>query len=94
MHYFQSILTVLAVGLVLGAGLPAIFAAGMLAYSHGAGGEEADHLIHKANPPLKYLGILLFVVVGLVIVTGVAWITKSTIMHHFGIDLFPMFAKK
>ena len=94
MHYFQSILTVLAVGLVLGAGLPAIFAAGMLAYSHGAGGEEADHLIHKANPPLKYLGILLFVVVGLVIVTGVALITKSTILHHFGIDLFPMFAKK
>ena len=94
MHYFQSILTVLAVGLVLGAGLPAIFAAGMLAYSHGAGGEEADHLIHKANPQLKYLGILLFVVVGLVIVIGVAWITKSTILHHFGIDLFPMFAKK
>ena len=94
MRYFQSILTVLAVGLVLGAGLPAIFAAGMLAYSHGAGGEEADHLIHKANPPLKYLGILLFVVVGLVIVIGVAWITKSTILHHFGIDLFPMFAKK
>ena len=94
MHYFQSILTVLAVGLVLGAGLPAIFATGMLAYSHGAGGEEADHLIHKANPPLKYLGILLFVVVGLVIVIGVAWITKSTILHHFGIDLFPMFAKK
>ena len=94
MHYFQSILTVLAVGLVLGAGLPAIFAAGMLAYSHGAGGEEADHLIHKANPPLKYLGILLFVVVGLVIVIGVAWITKSTILHHFCIDLFPMFAKK
>ena len=94
MHYFQSILTVLAGGLVLGAGLPAICAAGMLAYSHGAGGEEADHLIHKANPPLKYLGILLFVVVGLVIVIGVAWITKSTILHHFGIDLFPMFAKK
>jgi hypothetical protein len=36
----------------------------------------------------------LFVVVGLVIVTGVAWITKSTIMHHFGIDLFPMLPKK
>jgi hypothetical protein len=94
MHYFESILTVLAVGLLLGAGLPAVFAAGMLAYSHGAGGEEADHLIHKANPPLKYLGILLFVIVGLVILAGVAWITKSTIMHHFGIDLFPMFAKK
>lgn len=94
MHYLESILTVLAVGLVLGAGLPAIFSVGMLAYSHGAGGEEADHLIHKPNPALKYLGVLLFVVVALVIVTAVAWITRSTIMHHFGVDLFPMFPKK
>jgi hypothetical protein len=94
MHYLESILTVLAVGLILGAGLPAIFSVGMLAYSHGAGGEEADHLMHKPNPPVKYLGILLFVVVAAVIITAVAWITRATIMHHFGIDLFPMFPKK
>ena len=94
MRYLESILTVLVVGLILGAGLPALFATGMLAYSHGAGGEEADHLIHKPNPALKYLGILLFVVVAFVILTGVAWITKSTIMHHFGVDLFPMVSKK
>lgn len=94
MGYLESILNVLVVGLILGAGLPALFATGMLAYSHGAGGEEADHLIHKPNPALKYLGILLFVFVALVIVTAVAWITKSTIMHHFGVDLFPMVSKK
>jgi hypothetical protein len=94
MHYLESIGMVLLVGLLLGAGLPAIFATGMLAYSHGAGGEEADHLIHKPNPALKYLGILLFVFVAFVIVTAVAWITRSTIIHHFGIDLFPMFPKK
>jgi hypothetical protein len=94
MHYLESILTVLAVGLILGAGLPAIFSVGMLAYSHGAGGEEADHLMHKPNPPVKYVGILLFVVVAAVIITAVAWITRATIMHHFGIDLFPMFPKK
>jgi hypothetical protein len=94
MNYLESILKVLVVGLVLGAGLPAIFATGMLAYSHGAGGEEADHLIHKANPPLKYLGILLFLFVGFVIITAVAWITRSTILHHFDVDLFPMFPKK
>jgi len=51
--YFESIGQVLLVGLVLGAGLPALFGVGMLAYSHGAGGEEADHLIHKPNPALK-----------------------------------------
>jgi hypothetical protein len=50
--------------------------------------------MHKPNPALKYLGILLFMVVALVILTGVAWITRSTIMHHFGVDLFPMVSKK
>lgn len=94
MHYFEAILRVLVVGLVLGAGLPALFAAGLLAYSFGAGGEEADHIMHKPNPALKYLGILLFLVVGLIIVTAVAWITRATIIHHFGIDLFPMLPKK
>ncbi|MEZ0358855.1 hypothetical protein [Mycobacterium sp. SA01] len=93
MTYFESILKVLVVGLVLGAGLPALFASGMLAYSFGAGGEEADHVIHKPNPALKFLGIVLFIVVSLVIVTAVAWITRSTVIHHFGVDLFPMLKK-
>ena len=94
MHYLESIFKVLFVGLILGAGLPALFATGMLAYSFGAGGEEADHIIHKPNPALKWVGILLFLFVALVIVTAVAWITRSTIIHHFGVDLFPMFPKK
>ncbi|NBQ41110.1 MAG: hypothetical protein EBU23_00555 [Mycobacteriaceae bacterium] len=78
MHYAESIFRVLFIGLLLGAGLPAVFAVGMLAYSFGAGGEEADHVVHKPNPALKFLGIALFVLV--------AWV----IVHHFGIDLFPM----
>lgn len=94
MRYLESIFNVLLIGLVLGAGLPAVFATGLLAYSHGAGGEEADHLDHQPNPPLKYLGILLFVFVGLVIIAAVAWITRSTIIHHFDLDLFPMLPKK
>lgn len=94
MHYLESIFKVLVIGLILGAGLPALFATGLLAYSFGAGGEEADHVIHKPNPALKYLGILLFAFVGFVIITAVAWITRATIIHHFGVDLFPMFPKK
>jgi hypothetical protein len=93
MTYFEAIFKVLVIGLILGAGLPALFATGMLAYSSGAGGEEADHAIHKPNPALKFVGLLLFVFVGLVILTAVAWITRSTIIHHFGVDLFPMLKK-
>ncbi len=94
MHYLESIFRVLIVGLILGARLPALFATGLLAYSYGAGGEEADHVIHPPNPPLKIVGVLLFVIVGVVIITAVAWITRATVVHYFGVDLFPMPPKK
>lgn len=94
MTYLDSILKVLVVGLLLGAGLPAVFAGGMVAYSKGAGGQEADGTVHAGNLPLKYLGVLLFVFVGWVILSAVLWITRTTIIHHTGIDLFPMLPKK
>lgn len=89
MHYLESILRVLAVGLILGAGLPGLFAVGLVAYSHGAGAPDADGTVRDHNPALKYLGVAVFVFVAWVIVTAVAWITRTTIMHHFGVDLFP-----
>ncbi len=79
MHYFQSILTVLAVeARPRRFGLPAIFIrrdAGLLPWGRRRG---RPHLIHRQTAETEYLDILLFVVVGLVIVIGVAWITKST----------------
>lgn len=94
MTYFESIFKVLAVGLLLGAGLPAVFAAGLVAYSNGAGGQHADGTVVAPNPMVKYLGIALFVFVGWVILTAVLWITRGTIIHHTGIDLFPFMPKK
>ncbi len=95
MTYFESILKVLLVGLVLGAGLPAIFATGMVAYSFGAGGEEADHRDPQAQPGAEVSrASCCSCSSAFVIVTAVAWITRATIIHHFGIDLFPMFPKK
>jgi hypothetical protein len=89
MTYIEAILKVLVVGLVLGAGLPAIFATGMVAYSSGAGGQHSDGTVTSGNPALKYLGILLFALVGLVILVALLWITRTTIIHHFGFDPFP-----
>lgn len=91
MVYLESILKVLGIGLLLGAGLPAVFALGLVAYSRGSGdGETAT----APNPALKYLGIAMFVFVGWVILTAVMWITRATIIHHTGIDLFPFLPKK
>jgi hypothetical protein len=89
MTYIEALIKVLIVGLILGAGLPAVFAAGMVAFSAGAGGEHPDGTVTAPNPVLKYLGLLLFLLVGLVVVAALLWITRGTIIHHFGIDPFP-----
>ena len=89
MHYLEAIIKVLIVGLVLGAGLPAVFAAGIVAFSAGAGGEHPNGTVTAPNPVLKYAGILLFLVVAAVVVVALLWITRTTIIHHFGFDPFP-----
>ncbi len=89
MTYVEAIGKVLVVGLLLGAGLPAIFASGMVAYSNGAGGEHSDGTVTAGNPILKYLGLALFAFVALVILVALLWITRTTLIHHFGFDPFP-----
>ncbi|AIY48314.1 hypothetical protein [Mycolicibacterium fortuitum] len=94
MTYLEAIFKVLVVGLILGAGLPAVFAAGLVAYSNGEGGVNADGTTHAPNPALKFLGMVLFFLVGFVILVAIAWITRTTIIHHTGVDLFPFLPKK
>ncbi|MDT5154395.1 MAG: hypothetical protein QOI01_6128 [Mycobacterium sp.] len=86
--YVIPLITVLIVGLVLGAGLPAVFAFGLVAYSQGVGGAEADGTVDAPNAALKFLGLLLFALVGFVIFVAILWITRSTIIHHTGFDPF------
>lgn len=94
MIYLESIFKVLVIGLVLGAGLPAIFAYGLVAYSAGAGNTEADGTTRAPNPALKFLGLALFTVVAAVIVIALLWITRTTIEHHFGFNPVPFIPAK
>ena len=95
MAYLESILKVLGIGLLLGAGLPAVFALGLVAHSRGAGSDGTDGDAALApNPALKFLGLAAYVFVGWVILTAVFWITRGTIIHHTGVDLFPLLPKK
>jgi hypothetical protein len=89
MQYAESILRVLVVGLILGAGLPAVFAVGLVAFSSGSGGTDTDGTTHAQNPALKFAGMLLFLLVALVIVAAILWISRATIIHYTGVDLFP-----
>jgi len=89
MNYLEASLKVLVVGLLLGAGLPATFAFGVRSYSAGSGNGTA-----APNPLFRAIGVLLFLIVAVVIVVAILWITRTTIQHHFGVNLFPFIQKK
>jgi hypothetical protein len=93
MTYVEAIFKVLLIGLILGAGLPAVFAVGLVAFSRGAGGAEADGTVDAPNPALKAFGLLIFALVAAVIVIAILFITKATIIHHFGFNPVPFLPK-
>ncbi|SLG58195.1 Uncharacterised protein [Mycobacteroides abscessus subsp. abscessus] len=45
------------------------------------------------NPAVKFLGLALFTLVGAVVVLALLWITRTTIIHHTGVDFFPFLKK-
>ena len=92
MDIVESILKVLLVGLVLGAGLPALFALGLRFQAAGAGNQNADGTVTAPNPGLRALGITLYVLVAAVIVVGILWITRQTISYYFDLQIFPQWA--
>ena len=82
-----SALRVLGVGLLLGAGLPALFALGMRL--HAAGSGVAEDGTHNARKPLATIGAyVLYSVVILAVIAGVLFVTRHSLDHYFGITLF------
>jgi hypothetical protein len=89
METVEAIFKVLVVGLILGAGLPAIFAIGLRLHSAGSGDAHADGTASSGNPALKGVAYILFAFIAAVIVAGILWITRGTIDYYFGVNLFP-----
>jgi hypothetical protein len=67
---------VLLVGLILGAGLPAVFAAGVRSLAWGVGGDaEVSHA--SPNPTGRILAALLFAIVGYAVISGILFVIAS-----------------
>lgn len=85
---------VLAVSLLVGAGLPALFALGVRSMAYGAGGDaEVDH---AAPQPLgRLLGIAIFALVLAAIVSGIAIVVASGLGKAVSFEhLYPTFVPK
>lgn len=77
---------ILAIGLVLGAGLPALFAFGIRAMAWGTGGDAEIHDEGSLPPPHpvgRVIGIAIFGFVVLVVLLGISYI----IAHGLGYDV-------
>lgn len=83
----DSLWQVVLVGLLLGAGLPAIFAIGLK--SLDAGHRTKAGAGATARAPLATAGAMVcFAVVVIAVVTGILFIMQGFLSHTFGIDIF------
>lgn len=94
MTTLEAIGKVLIVGLIFGAGLPALFAVGLRVHAAGMGDANADGSVTAPNPFLKAVGYLFFAIVIAAIVFGILWITRQTLNYYFDIKIFPEWAYK
>lgn len=80
---YTATLKILLFGLLVGAGLPALFAVGVRLGAEGAG-IEADGTVSRRHPALTALSWVIFAFVLLAVLAGVLFIARDFIGHHTG----------
>ncbi len=85
---FGSLVNVTVAGILLGAGLPALFALG-IRLAHGPSATTADGTVtHHASPLGKAAAATCFGIIIIAILIGILWVTKSTLYQYSGLDVF------
>jgi hypothetical protein len=90
---------VLVAGLILGAGLPLLFALGIRSMAYGAGGEAEVHDSGVSGPTRRPIGIVggyaLFAVVLIGVILGITFIVVSGFGKALSFEhIFPMIVDK
>lgn len=87
---------ILAIGIVLGAGLPALFAFGIRAMAWGTGGEAELHdegVLPPAHPVGRVIGWAIFTLVVLVVLIAISYIVAHglgyNVVFNGGLSLVP-----
>ncbi len=86
----EKVISVVLAGLVLGAGLPALYALGMRMLA-GTTEYTADGRLVETEGPrgvAKAIAYVIFAIILVVIVIAIMWIAKEFIYHTFGFNLF------
>jgi hypothetical protein len=87
---YTAVLQILVVGLIVGAGLPALFSLGVRLNAEGVGVVSHDG-VSKKNPALNAISWVIFAVVLAAVIIGVLFVARDFIAHHT--DLYLLGAK-
>jgi hypothetical protein len=80
---YVATLKILIAGLILGAGLPALFALGVRLNAEGVG-VTGDAAVARRNPALVAISWMVFALVLVAVIAGVFFIARDFIGHHTG----------
>lgn len=83
---FGSLVDVTLAGILLGAGLPALFALGVR-FAHAPVAADGT-TTGSASVLGKIAATICFGIIIIAIVVGILWVTKSTIYEYMGFDIF------
>ncbi|GAA1387943.1 hypothetical protein [Luteococcus peritonei] len=92
--FFSAIGQVLLIGLLVGAGLPALFSVGIKAMAYGVGGDA--EISHESGHPVgKVIGYLCFALVLACIALGISIVVSSGLGYKVSFEnVFPSFVEK
>ena len=85
---YHAVLQIIIAGLVLGAGLPALFSLAVRLNAEGAGVAEHGGTVAKGNPLVVALSWVIFALVLAAVIIGVLFIARDFVGHHTGLYLF------
>lgn len=88
---------VLLVSLVLGAGLPTLFALGLRSMAWGTGGDAEEHAAGvqpRPHPLGRVLGVLCFALAAAGVVLGITVVVASGLGHELSLGGGPLLVEK
>jgi hypothetical protein len=80
-----AVFQIIVAGLIIGAGLPALFSIGVRLNAEGVGVVSHDGAAPQKNPALNALSWVLFAIVFAAVIIGVLFIARDFIAHNTGL---------
>ena len=85
---YEAVLQIIIAGLLIGAGLPALFSLAVRLNAEGVGVVDHGGTVSQRNPLLVVLSWVIFALVLTAVIVGVLFIARDFIGHHTGLYLF------